>query len=124
MKVSTLIIKLTEYLSENGDNNDVVLSINNIHGEHIFSNSDIDIVDYFDGTVGLYAHREKTKEIPEDEKEVTYCEFRESWYDNRLIANICTNCHKVVTQAVKHENDYLLCPYCGAKRKDVNNEEL
>lgn len=74
MKVSTLIIKLTEYLSKNGDNNDVVLSINNIHNEHIFSDSDIDIVDYFDGTVGLYSHEEKVvididsemDEVPED----------------------------------------------------------
>lgn len=62
MKVSTLIIKLTEYLSKNGDNNDVILSIKNINSEHLFSNSDIDLVDYNDGTVGLYAHQEKVDE--------------------------------------------------------------
>lgn len=65
MKVSTLIIKLTEYLSKNGDNNDVILSINrDIHNEHIFSNSGIDIIDYHDGTVGLYSHEEKVDEKP------------------------------------------------------------
>ncbi|MBO7210524.1 MAG: hypothetical protein J6V44_05920 [Methanobrevibacter sp.] len=62
MKVSTLIIKLTEYLSWKGDNNDIILSIKDRHGGYIFSNGDIDIVDYLDGTVGLYAHEEKVDE--------------------------------------------------------------
>lgn len=65
MKVSTLIFKLTEFLALHGDNNDVILAINrNIHNEHIFSNSDINIIDYLDGTVGLYAHEDRLDEKP------------------------------------------------------------
>lgn len=64
MKVSTLITKLTEFLSENEDV-DVILSIkNNTTLEHLFSDTNIELVDYEDGTLGLYAHKEVANEKP------------------------------------------------------------
>lgn len=64
MKVSQLITRLTEFLSENEDI-DVILSIKNDKTfEHLFSDTNIELVDYEDGTLGLYAHKEVANEEP------------------------------------------------------------